>query len=91
MNKKLKKNLTLAVKIIFIIFTISYFEWYGLATLGVYYIVFGLYRLFFVRFDDFIRTKQLIETMIWGKPLGEFKKNELKHHKVKIVWSKKNE
>jgi len=91
MKQKHKKLIKTIAKICFIIFLIAYFEIYGLLSIAVFYIVLALYRLVFVRWDDFMRSKELIEATIWGKPLKEFKKGELKNHKVKIVWSNKNE
>jgi len=88
LKPKHKKTLKLVAKILFIIFMITYFEWVGLVALTTFFIVFALYRLFFVRWDDFINTKQIIETSIWGRPLKDFKKGELKNHKVEITWRK---
>jgi len=92
MKQKHKKLIKTIAKISFMIFLIVYFEVYGLVSIMIFFLILGLYRLFFVRWDDFIRTKQLIEATIWGKPLKDFEKGELKNHKVKIVWRKdKNE
>jgi hypothetical protein len=35
--------------------------------------------------------KHFTESKIWGKPLKDFEKGEIKRTKVKIIWRKKNE
>lgn len=86
-----KKLIINILKIIIMAGLVIWLDLYGFAVIGIYYLLWALYRLFFVGWNDFIRSKELIESTIWGQPLKEFKKGELKNHKVEIVWSKKNE
>ena len=89
-RKKVFKIVRSVLGIIIMLGLVLWLDMYGFAIIGMYYLLWGLYRLFFVGWDDFIRTKELIETTIWGQPLKEFKKGELKNHKVVIGWRKKN-
>jgi len=90
-KKKLMKITKTILKIVIMLSLIVWLDYYGVAVIGLFFIFWGLYRLFFSGWDMFIQTKQMIECYIWGQPLKEFKPGELKNHKVKIVWRKKND
>ena len=87
MKPKHKKIIKTICKYSFIIFIILYFDVYGLAAVGLYYIGFALYGLF-MHWDQYLTTKEMVETYIFGKPLKYFNKGELKNHKVKVVWKR---
>lgn len=72
------------VPIAFIIFMLYSFE-YGVIGLITYYIIYSLFMLWVAR-DQFIMIKHHVETLIWKKPLKDFKKGELANTKVKIKW-----
>ena len=87
MKPKHKKIIKSVLKYGFMIFIIIYFDVYGLAAVGLYYIGFAIYGLI-MNWDQYLNAKEMVESYIFGKPLKYFKKGELKNHKVKVVWKR---
>jgi len=72
-------------------FVVETFGKWGLIGFIGCIILFACYKLW-VKRDVFMHTIRVTEASIWGKPLDRdlWKKGEMKNHKVKIVWRKKD-
>tara|TARA_Y100000310_G_scaffold143364_1_gene142715 strand:- start:32 stop:337 length:306 start_codon:yes stop_codon:yes gene_type:complete len=80
----------LIVFVAFIIILIEAFGTYGIIGFVLFCFLWAAVIIIY-RFDSFMTIKHFTESKIWGKPLKDFEKGEIKRTKVKIIWRKKNE
>jgi len=79
---------SLFVVVIYFYFKFSY-GYVGNWSAVIFLILISAYVLWVVR-KEYVKYKRLMEAMIFGKPLREFTKEELRNRKIKFVWKKKN-
>jgi hypothetical protein len=84
-GRKAKKIAVFLAQIVLMIWLFESLGWLGF---GLSILMFGA-LIIWRKWGQFILVKQQIETMIWGKPLNFFTKDELKRVRYKVSWDKK--
>jgi hypothetical protein len=89
MFKKKLKNMPFYVVLVVICIILSQFIG-GLWSIIIFMVALTLQRAWTMR-HIIIDIKHQIESVIWGKPLKYYNKEELKNTKIKFVWGNKKD